>query len=213
MRQVGAPLLLKQLVDRAISASLLIAAAPVLGVAALGVAVTIGRPILFVQERPGRGGRPFRIYKLRTMSDERGPDGALLPDAQRLGRFGRALRAASLDDLPNLLNVLAGDLSLVGPRPLLVSYLPLYSAEQARRHEVLPGITGWAQVHGRNAITHEQRFQLDTWYVDNWSLWLDLRILARTILVVLGRRGVAAGNEATKDVWTGNADAPIDTHP
>lgn len=204
MRQVGAHLLCKQLLDRCVACIGLMVAAPLLGFAAVGVVATMGRPILFAQERPGKSGRPFRLYKLRTMSNATDADGRLLTDAQRLGRFGRFLRATSLDDLPNLINVLKGDLSLVGPRPLLMSYLPLYSPAQLRRHDVLPGITGWAQVHGRNAISHEERFDLDVWYVDNWSPWLDLQILAKTVLVVVRRRGISAKHEATKELWRGN---------
>jgi lipopolysaccharide/colanic/teichoic acid biosynthesis glycosyltransferase len=206
MKQVGPQLWLKQALDRVVAGGLLVATGPVLTAAAIGVVATIGRPIFFVQQRPGRGGRPFRLFKLRTMSDERDADGRLLPDEHRLRGFGRFLRATSIDDLPNLLNVITGELSLVGPRPLLVSYLPLYTPEQGRRHDVLPGITGWAQIHGRNAISHEERFRLDVWYVDNWSLLLDLKILVQTALVVLGRRGVSAERHATKEMWSGNAE-------
>ncbi len=203
MSQTGARLWIKQAIDRVLAGTTLAAASPILAFAAIGIRATIGNPIMFVQVRPGRDGKPFRLYKLRTMSNERAADGELLPDDQRLGRFGRLLRATSIDDLPNLLNVLKGELSLVGPRPLLMSYLPLYTPEQARRHEVLPGITGWAQIHGRNAISHEERFELDVWYVDHWSLLLDLQILVRTLGVVLGRRGVSAERVATKEVWRG----------
>lgn len=205
MRQTGLPLVAKQLMDRTIAAVTLVATAPILAAASIGVAASLGRPVLFVQVRPGRNGRPVRLYKLRTMSNAKHPDGTLLPDEQRLGRLGRFLRATSIDDLPNLFNVLKGELSLVGPRPLLMSYLPLYDRDQARRHDVLPGITGWAQIHGRNAISHEERFRLDVWYVDNWSFGLDVAILARTIVTVLFRRGISSSNHATKDVWRGNA--------
>lgn len=205
MRQEGLRLLAKQLLDRAVAITALVATVPVLAVASIAIATTLGRPVLFIQVRPGRGARPIRLYKLRTMSSARGADGALLPDDQRLGRLGRFLRATSIDDLPNLFNVLKGELSLVGPRPLLTSYLSLYDEQQARRHEVLPGITGWAQIHGRNAISHEERFRLDVWYVDNWSLRLDLVILVRTISAVLRRRGISSATHATKDVWRGNA--------
>jgi lipopolysaccharide/colanic/teichoic acid biosynthesis glycosyltransferase len=152
------------------------------------------------------GGRPFQILKFRTMTDLRDADGALLPDAERLTPFGRWLRSTSLDELPALWNVLRGDMSLVGPRPLLVQYLPLYSARQARRHEVRPGITGWAQVNGRNALTWPQKFELDVWYVENRSFWLDLRILWMTLLVVLRRDGISAHGEATMPPFTGNND-------
>jgi lipopolysaccharide/colanic/teichoic acid biosynthesis glycosyltransferase len=158
---------------------------------ALVIWATLGRPILFRQVRPGRGGRAFQLLKFRTMLDAKDADGNLLPDEQRLTRAGHFLRAASLDELPQLWNVLRGDMSLVGPRPLLVEYLPLYSAEQARRHDVLPGITGWAQVNGRNALDWDTRFRLDVWYVDHWSVALDMKILALTILRVVQRQGVS----------------------
>jgi lipopolysaccharide/colanic/teichoic acid biosynthesis glycosyltransferase len=177
---------------------------PLMLVVALGVACFLGRPVLFRQVRPGLAARPFEVLKFRSMSDARGPDGALLPDGERLGRFGRFLRRTSLDELPQLLNVLRGDLSLVGPRPLLMDYLPLYTPEQARRHEVKPGITGWAQVNGRNAITWERRFELDVWYVTHRSLWLDLRILAMTAWKVVRREGVSAPGEATMSRFLGS---------
>ena len=159
--------------------------------------------MLFRQQRPGRGGRPFTIFKLRTMSDRCGPDWKLLPDAERLTRVGRLLRAASLDELPELLNVVRGDMSLVGPRPLLMQYLGRYSPEQARRHEVLPGITGWAQVNGRNALSWDEKFQHDVWYVDHLSAALDLSILARTVWNVLARRGISASGHATMPEFMG----------
>lgn len=164
----------------------------------------IGSPVFFRQMRPGLHGQPFEMIKFRTMTDERGPDGKLLPDADRLTPFGRWLRASSLDELPELWNVLKGDMSLVGPRPLLMEYLPLYSPEQARRHEVRPGITGWAQVNGRNAISWEQKFALDVWYVDNHSLWLDIKILWLTVKKVLVRDGISAAGEATMPKFTGS---------
>lgn len=164
----------------------------------------LGSPALFRQVRPGLHGRPFTMIKFRTMTDARGPDGELLPDAQRLTTFGRFLRASSLDELPELWNVLRGEMSLVGPRPLLMEYLPLYSPEQARRHEVRPGITGWAQVNGRNAVSWEERFRLDVWYVDHRSLWLDLRILWLTVRKVLVREGISAQGEATMPRFTGD---------
>src|ERR671933_2868630 len=160
----------------------LVALSPVLAVIGALVWRFHGRPVLFVQERPGLDAKVFRIYKFRMITDERDESGRLLPDAQRLTRFGRFLRDSSLDELPELLNVLKGDMSLVGPRPLLVEYLPLYSMEQARRHGVKPGMTGWAQIQGRNAVSWEEKFKLDVWYVDNWSLWLDLKILFLTFL-------------------------------
>ena len=164
----------------------------------------LGSPFLFTQVRPGLHGKPFIMVKFRTMTDERGPNGALLPDAQRLTPFGRFLRASSLDELPELWNVLRGEMSLVGPRPLLMEYLPLYSPEQARRHEVRPGITGWAQVNGRNAISWADKFALDVWYVDHRSLWLDVRILWLTVRKVLVRDGISAAGEATMPKFEGD---------
>ena len=164
----------------------------------------LGSPVFFRQTRPGLHGQPFEMVKFRTMTDARGPDGALLPDADRLTPFGRFLRATSLDELPELWNVLKGDMSLVGPRPLLMEYLPLYSLEQARRHEVRPGVTGWAQVNGRNAISWEEKFALDVWYVDHQSLWLDMRILWLTVKKVLVREGISAAGEATMGKFTGH---------
>lgn len=186
-------------------------AAPVLlvvgAVVALMVRVKLGSPVLFVQERPGLNGRPFRLVKFRTMRDARGSDGQPLPDAERLIGFGRILRSTSLDELPEFWNVLKGDMSLVGPRPLLMDYLPLYSPGQARRHEVRPGITGWAQVNGRNALTWEQKLSHDVWYVDNQSLWLDIRILVRTLLSVLSGHGISAEGHATMPPFTGSASS------
>ncbi len=164
----------------------------------------LGSPVLFRQTRPGRHGQPFQMVKFRTMTDARGLDGQLLPDADRLTAFGRFLRSSSLDELPELLNVLKGDMSLVGPRPLLMEYLPLYSSEQARRHEIRPGITGWAQVNGRNAIGWEEKFKLDVWYVDNQSLRLDVKILYLTVKKVLLRDGISAAGEATMSKFRGS---------
>ena len=164
----------------------------------------LGSPVFFRQVRPGMHGKPFEMVKFRTMTSERGPDGQLLPDSVRLTHFGRFLRASSLDELPELWNVLKGEMSLVGPRPLLMEYLPLYSSEQARRHEVRPGITGWAQVNGRNAISWEDKFALDVWYVDNRSLWLDIKILCLTVKKVLVRDGISAAGEATMPRFTGS---------
>jgi len=172
---------------------------PVLAAAALVVRIKLGSPVLFRQMRPGFQGKPFELYKFRTMTDARGHDGALLPDAARLTRFGQFLRAASLDELPELLNVLKGDMSLVGPRPLLMKYLERYSPKQARRHEVRPGITGWAQVNGRNAITWEEKFNLDVWYVDNQSFWLDIKIIFLTIFKIFKREGINQAGQATME--------------
>ena len=164
----------------------------------------LGRPVFFSQVRPGMHGKPFEMVKFRTMTSECGPDGQLLPDAERLTPFGRWFRGTSLDELPELWNVLRGDMSLVGPRPLLMEYLPLYTPEQARRHEVRPGITGWAQVNGRNAISWEDKFRLDVWYVDHRSLWLDIKILWFTVKKVLVRDGISAAGEATMPKFTGS---------
>lgn len=185
------------------SAALMLLAPPLLLLSVL-VRISFGSPVLFRQVRPGLHGRPFMMVKFRTMTDERGADGELLPDAQRLTAFGRFLRATSLDELPELWNVLRGEMSLVGPRPLLMEYLPLYSPEQARRHEVRPGITGWAQVNGRNALSWEERFKLDVWYVDHRSLGLDLRILWLTLRKVIVREGINAKGEATMPKFTGS---------
>jgi lipopolysaccharide/colanic/teichoic acid biosynthesis glycosyltransferase len=203
-RQSGVGLIAKQAIDRAGAVIGLVVTAPLQTVVSLAVWASMGRPIFFVQDRPGRGGRVFRLVKFRTMSAERA-DGSLRPDAERLTRLGRALRATSLDELPQLWNVLRGNLSLVGPRPLLVQYLERYSPEQARRHEVLPGITGWAQVNGRNAITWEEKFALDVWYVDHWSLALDFRIMLITAVRVLRREGVAAEGHVTMAEFTGTS--------
>jgi lipopolysaccharide/colanic/teichoic acid biosynthesis glycosyltransferase len=193
----------------AASLALLLLALPLLALAWL-IRRKLGSPVLFRQVRPGWHGRPFTMVKFRTMTDERGPDGALLPDAQRLTPFGRFLRASSLDELPELWNVLRGEMSLVGPRPLLMEYLPLYSPEQARRHEVRPGITGWAQVNGRNAISWADKFALDVWYVDHRSLWLDVRILWRTVRKVLVRDGISAAGEATMPKFEGTQSLGLD---
>ena len=163
----------------------------------------LGSPVFFHQVRPGLHGKPFQMIKFRTMTDARGPGGELLSDAERLTPFGRFLRSTSLDELPELWNVLKGDMSLVGPRPLLMDYLPLYTMEQARRHEVRPGITGWAQINGRNALSWEEKFALDVWYVEHRTIWLDLKILALTVKKVLVRDGVNAAGEATMTRFTG----------
>lgn len=204
MRQAGLALLAKKGLDRAVALGLLVATAPLLGAAALAVRATMGSPVFFRQERPGLGGTSFRIVKMRTMSSARDAVGQLLPDAERLTSLGRFLRSSSIDELPQLWNVLRGDLSLVGPRPLLMQYLPLYSREQARRHDVLPGITGWAQIHGRNALGWEDKFALDVWYVDHWSVLLDLKILARTLGSVLAREGIASEGHVSMPNFQGS---------
>ena len=179
-------------------------AAPVLAVTAASVAADMGLPVLFRQERPGRGGKPFTMLKFRTMRAATDASGRPLDDAERLTPVGKKLRALSLDELPQFWNVLVGDMSLVGPRPLLMQYLPLYSAEQARRHEVKPGITGWAQINGRNALSWDDKLALDVWYVEHASLALDLQILVRTVLSVVRREGITHGDAATMPVFTGS---------
>jgi sugar transferase EpsL len=176
---------------------------PVIAAVAALVAWRLGRPVLFAQQRAGCDGASFRVYKFRTMTQQRDAQNRLLTDAERLTEFGRRLRSTSLDELPELINVVRGDMSLVGPRPLLMEYLPLYTPEQARRHDVLPGITGWAQVNGRNAITWEEKFALDVWYVDNVSLWLDLRILLKTLWKVVLRSDISAEGEVTMPLFKG----------
>lgn len=191
------------------SLALIVLALPLVTLAWL-IRHKLGSPVLFCQVRPGLKGRPFIMVKFRTMSDERGPDGALLPDAQRLTPFGYFLRSSSLDELPELWNVLKGEMSLVGPRPLLMEYLSLYTPEQARRHEVRPGITGWAQVNGRNAIGWADKFMLDVWYVDHRSLWLDIQILWLTARKVLMRKGISAPGEATMTAFMGSEPSKQD---
>lgn len=196
----------KRIFDLVICAALLILLAPVLGLIALLVRLSLGKPILFRQTRPGLHGKPFKIYKFRTMSDARDMDGNLLPDEERCPVFGRFLRSASLDELPEIWNVIRGEMSLVGPRPLVMEYLERYNAEQARRNDVLPGITGWAQINGRNAISWQDKFKLDVWYVDHWSLWLDLKILAYTAIKVFTREGISAPGALTATEFMGNND-------
>ena len=197
----------KRLLDIIIAAAALVLLSPVLLLLAWQIRRKLGTPVLFRQVRPGRGGIPFVMYKFRTMRDAEDENGRPLPDAERLTPFGRKLRAASLDELPELWNVLKGDMSLVGPRPLLMEYLPLYNAEQRRRHLVRPGITGWAQVNGRNAISWPEKFRLDLWYVENRSLLLDIKILFLTVKKVLDRSGINSEGEATAANFTGNDDA------
>lgn len=195
---------MKRWFDFGVAFVLLALLGPVLLLLAALVRWRLGSPMFFRQVRPGLQGVPFGMVKFRTMRDAAGPDGQPLPDELRLTKFGRFLRATSLDELPELWNVLKGEMSLVGPRPLLMEYLPLYSPEQARRHEVRPGITGWAQVNGRNAISWEDKFKLDVWYVDNQSVWLDIKILGLTVKKVLVRDGISAAGEATMPKFTGS---------
>ncbi|MDI6527873.1 sugar transferase [Pseudomonas otitidis] len=197
---------LKRTFDIACSTAALLLLWPVLLIVYVLVRVNLGSPALFRQQRPGLYGQPFMMIKFRTMRDALDADGNPLPDDVRLTRFGRLLRATSLDELPELWNVLKGDMSLVGPRPLLMEYVPLYSAEQARRHEVRPGITGWAQVNGRNALSWPQKFALDVWYVDNRSLLLDIRILLLTVKKVFVREGISAEGQATASRFTGEEE-------
>jgi lipopolysaccharide/colanic/teichoic acid biosynthesis glycosyltransferase len=193
----------KRLVDIGISSATLLLLSPVIGLLALVIRLKLGGPVVFRQLRPGYLGKPFVMIKFRTMRNLSDASGKPLPDEQRLTRFGRLLRSTSMDELPELWNVLKGDMSLVGPRPLLMEYLPLYSPEQARRHEVRPGITGWAQINGRNALSWEEKFKLDVWYVDNHSIRLDIKILWLTIRKVLVREGISAPGEATMSVFRG----------
>lgn len=195
---------MKRSFDVLFSFAALLMLSPVLMLVAVAVRICIGNPIFFIQTRPGLYGKPFKLLKFCTMTDERDSEDDLLPDVFRLKPFGRFLRSTSLDELPELWNVLKGDMSLVGPRPLLMGYLPLYSPNQARRHEVRPGITGWAQINGRNALSWEEKFILDVWYVDNHSFWLDIKIIFLTVRQVLTRDGVNALNEATMPLFTGN---------
>jgi sugar transferase EpsL len=197
MKQTGWRLIVKKVLDRTVAASLLVATAPVLGVAAAAVRASMGGAVFFRQTRVGLHEKTFEIIKLRTMNDARGLDGELLPDEQRLSRLGQFLRTTSIDELPQLLNVVRGDLSLVGPRPLLTKYLERYTQEERRRHDVLPGMTGWAIVNGRNAVDWDERLALDVWYVDHWSLFLDAKILALTARTVLAREGVTPAGRAT----------------
>lgn len=177
---------------------------PIIVTLAWQVRRKLGSPVLFRQTRPGLHGKPFQLIKFRTMRNAIGLDGRPLPDSERMTSFGSFLRSASLDELPELWNVLKGDMSLVGPRPLLMEYLPLYSLEQARRHELRPGVTGWAQVNGRNALSWDEKFRLDVWYVDNHSFWLDLKILALTVKKVFVREGISAAGEVTMTYFTGS---------
>lgn len=197
---------MKRIFDIVVAAAALVILSPVIAIVALLIRLRLGSPVLFRQIRPGKDAKPFEMLKFRTMTEARGPDGAPLSDAERLTGFGRFLRSTSLDELPELWNVLKGDMSLVGPRPLLMEYLPLYSAEQARRHEVRPGITGWAQINGRNALSWEEKFAFDTWYVDNRSFRLDLKILALTIGKVLKRSGISADGNPTMPRFEGVRD-------
>ncbi|WP_035171826.1 sugar transferase [Caldanaerobius polysaccharolyticus] len=196
--------IIKRILDIIISSLLLIVLSPLLLIIAVIVYITMGSPILYRQTRPGLKGKPFKIYKFRTMNNKRDKDGNLLPDEERLTKIGRLLRSTSLDELPELFNVLKGDMSLVGPRPLLMEYLNYYTEEQMRRHDVRPGITGWAQINGRNNLSWEEKFKLDVWYVDHWNLLLDFKILFITIKKVITREGISAEGYATMPKFTGS---------
>ena len=195
--------MLKRTFDIVASASALVLLSPVLAITAHKVKKELGSPVLFRQTRPGLHGKPFEMIKFRTMKDATDKAGNALPDSERLTDFGKKLRASSLDELPELWNVLKGDMSLVGPRPLLMEYLPLYNAEQAKRHNVRPGVTGYAQVNGRNSLSWEDKFRLDTWYVEHQSLWLDMKILLKTVKKVIIKDGISAEGEATMSKFTG----------
>jgi lipopolysaccharide/colanic/teichoic acid biosynthesis glycosyltransferase len=201
---------MKRLFDLVVSALLLLLLAVPMAVVALLVRLNMGSPVLFRQTRPGLDGKPFQMVKFRTMRDATDKNGEPLPDAERLTAFGRFLRSTSLDELPELINVFKGEMSLVGPRPLLMEYLDRYTSEQARRHEVRPGVTGWAQVNGRNAISWEEKFRLDVWYVDNRTWWLDLKILLMTVGKVLRRSDVSAAGHATQTKFQGNSPCQSD---
>ena len=193
----------KRFVDISLASVGIVLLLPVWPILGMIIRLRLGAPILFRQTRPGLHGKPFTIYKFRTMTDARDASGNLLPDAERMTKLGRFMRSTSLDELPELLNVLKGEMSLVGPRPLLMRYLDHYTPEQARRHEVMPGITGWAQINGRNAITWEEKFALDVWYVDNCSMWLDIKIIGLTIGKVFQREGISETGQATMSEFTG----------
>jgi lipopolysaccharide/colanic/teichoic acid biosynthesis glycosyltransferase len=197
--------MLKRAFDIVFSACWLVGFAPLLLVVAILVRLKLGSPVLFIQERPGLRARPFRMVKFRTMTDERGPDGELLPDEQRLTSFGKFLRSTTLDEFPEMWNVLIGDMSVVGPRPLLMRYVARYDSFQARRMEVRPGVTGWAQVNGRNSLSWEEKFTLDVWYVDHRSFWLDMKIVVMTFFRVFARSGINAGEGKTMEEFRGNA--------
>jgi lipopolysaccharide/colanic/teichoic acid biosynthesis glycosyltransferase len=193
----------KRLLDIVFSVAGLVLLSPLLILLTAATRFKLGSPVLFRQQRPGLGGKGFVTYKFRTMTNQRDAAGRLLPDEQRLPAFGRFLRSTSLDELPELFNVLKGDMSIVGPRPLMMKYLGRYTPEQARRHEVKPGITGWAQINGRNVISWEEKFKLDVWYVDNWNIWLDIKIILKSIWMMITRQGITQDGRATVDEFMG----------
>ena len=213
MEQRGFALALKRAIDVSVAGALLVATAPLLAVASIAIAATDGLPIVFQQPRPGRGGRPFTLLKFRTMRSSAAKEGLPQFDGERLTHVGKVLRSTSIDELPQLWNVLRGDMSLVGPRPLLMRYLHRYSPSQARRHDVLPGITGWAQIHGRNSVSWDEKFALDVWYVEHWSPWLDMKIIARTAVSVVKRSGISSDGHVTMSEFMGEAASRNGAHP
>jgi len=201
---------IKRVADIVFASVMLVLLSPVLAATAVAVRFSMGSPVLFRHKRPGYKEKIFTLYKFRTMTDERDENGELFPDAKRMTGTGKIIRSLSLDELPQLWNVLKGDMSLIGPRPLLEDYLPLYTIEQRRRHDVPPGIVGWAGVNGRNANTWDRKFELDLWYVDNWSMWLDLKIFFKAIPVVLSRKGISYGSEVAGIRFTGTRERHMD---
>jgi len=197
---------IKRVMDIILSMIILLVFSPLMLIVGVVILLSQGRPILFFHERPGKDGQPFRLIKFRSMRNLKDKKGKLLPDGERITRFGNFIRKTSIDELPEFCNVLRGEMSLVGPRPLLMKYLERYSAQQYRRHEVLPGITGWAQVNGRNAISWDEKFKLDIWYIDHWSIWLDIKILFLTIWKVVTGEGISQPGRATMDEFMGNED-------
>ena len=212
MKALKLQLAAKRCLDLLLASIGLVLTSPLLLATVLTVRIKLGSPILFRQQRPGLHAQPFTVMKLRTMRDAMGPDGRPLPDDQRLTGLGKFLRSTSLDELPQLINILRGDISIVGPRPLLMQYLDRYTPEQARRHDVIPGLTGWAQINGRNAISWEDKFALDVWYVDHWSFWLDLKIIALTFFRVFRRSGISSSNHATMPEFMGSDPSLIAKH-
>jgi len=198
--------LIKNLIDRLVAASMLLFLSPFIGILAIAIRLNMGSPIIFSQPRGGKNNSTFTFYKFRTMTDECDSNGKLLPDMERLTPLGEFLRQTSLDELPQLWNVLIGDMSFVGPRPFIAVYLERYTAEQARRHSVNPGITGWAQINGRNSITWEEKFQLDLWYIDNWSLWLDIKIIAQTVFKIVSKEGIDEDQNTTMTEFMGTVE-------
>jgi len=197
---------IKRILDFVLSIIIMLVCLPVMLIVGLIIFLTEGKPIFFFHERPGKDGQPFKLIKFRSMRNARDAEGNLLPDGERITNFGNFIRKTSIDELPELINVLRGEMSLVGPRPLLMQYVDRYSPQQFRRHEVLPGITGWAQVNGRNAISWNEKFMLDIWYIDHWSVWLDIKILLLTVWKVISGEGISQAGRATMDEFMGNED-------